>query len=232
MVAVCPSCHDSIHYGLLEIDDSTVYAWKGMERDGKHMGHLYVEPAANPWIVMGSCRVLTETTARVFHLSDNNRLSFAIQRGRFMSVDLDMHTLDGNPLLNVVNGYVEYRNVEYANFAARPGRINVTAPVSDRVIPYWVLADVRQYEADFALDGKVTLLDAEVTKPGEVTIKGFWTEDGHLVLATGRRLYVAAAGTALSSFRDIDFAPDIGPGPVADVAAVFTFGFAKSSKAK
>src|SRR5471032_2843818 len=46
MIAVCPSCHDSIHYGRLAIPDEVLYHWKGIARPAvPESAHIYVEPA-------------------------------------------------------------------------------------------------------------------------------------------------------------------------------------------
>src|SRR4051812_27474471 len=60
MIAVCPTCHDAIHNGPLVIDDETVYRWKGgIHRDdsGARRDHIYVEPAAQSFLLLGSLAI-------------------------------------------------------------------------------------------------------------------------------------------------------------------------------
>src|SRR5436190_22824634 len=55
MIAVCPTCHDAIHDGQLEIDDDTIYAWKAIERPkSTRRDHVYVEPGESPTLAIGT----------------------------------------------------------------------------------------------------------------------------------------------------------------------------------
>src|SRR5437870_10166428 len=47
MVAVCPTCHDAITHGEIEITDETIYRWKGIKRTSQAIrSEIYVEPSA------------------------------------------------------------------------------------------------------------------------------------------------------------------------------------------
>ena len=49
MIAVCPSCHDAIHQGPLEVSDQTIKGWKAIQRPfGPNRDHVYVEPGGDP----------------------------------------------------------------------------------------------------------------------------------------------------------------------------------------
>ena len=45
-------------------------------------------------------------------------------------------------------------------------------------------------EAGFAADGRVTILELEVLRPGLVRVQGIWTAPGRAVVITRRRLYL------------------------------------------
>lgn len=45
MIALCPSCHESVTPGDLRLDDETLYRWKNLIRgSGQASGHLSIEP--------------------------------------------------------------------------------------------------------------------------------------------------------------------------------------------
>jgi HNH endonuclease len=74
LIAVCPSCHDAIHHGVLPIDDETVYRSKSITRVEKAArGHLYVEPSREAKLVLGSIAVTGDAGLVVFELSEGNR---------------------------------------------------------------------------------------------------------------------------------------------------------------
>ncbi len=55
LIAVCPSCHDAIHHGQLNISDETLYTWKGIERESVPKAtHIYVEPSENIKLLTGT----------------------------------------------------------------------------------------------------------------------------------------------------------------------------------
>ena len=67
MVAVCPTCHDAIHYGSIEIDDATVRRWKGIERTPTERDHLYVEPAEAPKLLLGTLAFMGTDSGVMVH---------------------------------------------------------------------------------------------------------------------------------------------------------------------
>jgi hypothetical protein len=83
-----------------------------------------------------------------------------------------------------------------------PGHLTVTAPLSGRYLPNWVLTRVRGNEPDaFQSDDRLKLLDIEVLEPGVVRVAGIWLERYHGVVITGERLHsraVALPGTLSS----------------------------------
>jgi hypothetical protein len=47
MIAICPSCHDSVTRGGLRINDETLYRWKTISRALQTASHyIYLEPGA------------------------------------------------------------------------------------------------------------------------------------------------------------------------------------------
>ena len=82
MIAICPSCHDSVHYAG-GISDDTLYAWKKIIRpEGEFRSHIYVEPAKDIRVLTGSMCVETENSSgAVFKLSNANTFSLRILDG-------------------------------------------------------------------------------------------------------------------------------------------------------
>ena len=71
MIAVCPSCHDSITRGNLRSDDQTLYRWKSIHHKPDPASHIYLEPSEDvPKIVLGTISVESETNFVVFELSE------------------------------------------------------------------------------------------------------------------------------------------------------------------
>lgn len=69
-------------------------------------------------------------------------------------------------------------------FDFRAGRARVTVPASEEYIPDWVIQMMRVQEPTFAADGRVTVFDIEVLKPGLIRVEGFWPSDKSAVVIT------------------------------------------------
>jgi hypothetical protein len=55
MIAICPSCHDAVDRGSLQISDDELYRWKGIDRkEALSTGHIFIEPGEAPRLLLGS----------------------------------------------------------------------------------------------------------------------------------------------------------------------------------
>ena len=74
LIAVCPTCHDAIHHGRLEIPDEALYTWKHIKRTKlPEISHLYIEPGEEIKLLAGTVAVSTTNQELiVFKLSQNN----------------------------------------------------------------------------------------------------------------------------------------------------------------
>jgi hypothetical protein len=98
MVAICPSCHDSVHHGSLRILDQTLYRWKSVTRTADAgRGHLYVEPGRQAKLLLGSIAVAGDAGLLVFELSTGSCLSFALKEGDIMLLSLTLSDRWGHP---------------------------------------------------------------------------------------------------------------------------------------
>ena len=187
LIAICPTCHDAVHYGSLEITDEMLYAWKQLRRSDEHRGHIYVEPGGQTKLLLGTIAVTGPTGVRVFDLSPNHRLGFRIVDGDIMLIDLGLHNHSGKPIVRLTGGHVRVlaNDVE---FDQRPGRISITAPIGATYLPDWALNQFRRQDPGYASDGRLVLLDLEVVEPGLVRVQGIWAHDERAVIISAERL--------------------------------------------
>lgn len=188
MIAVCPSCHDTIHHGSLRIDDETLYRWKQIYRSNTEQDHLYVEPGLPPKLLLGTIAVSGESGLIVFELSRNNKLSFRIVDGDIFLVNLSILTFAGQELLRVVENHVKYQVRKPLQYHRRPGKIRITAPVKTEFLPTWALNLLQVQEPTYATNSVLVLLDIEVVEPGLVQIQGIWGEGFRVIVITKERL--------------------------------------------
>jgi hypothetical protein len=190
MIAVCPSCHDAIHNGPLVIEDATVYRWKGIQRDsgGPSRDHLYVEPAAQSLLLLGSLAITGQRGVIVFDFSQRSHLSFELVDNDVMLIDLGIVDAAGREVLRVVKNHVRHGAVASVSYKRVPGHIRITAPASEPFLPEWVAGRLRYIEPEFVRDGRIVLLDIEVIEPGYVRVQGLWPEDRTAVVITERLL--------------------------------------------
>jgi hypothetical protein len=191
-IAVCPTCHDAIHHGELPIDDETVRRWKAISRTGAvKRAHLYVEPRESDWpkFLFGEIEITGADGVTVFDLGPGNRLGFRLADGELMLADLAIATREGQEVLRVVENHVRYPPQAGIDFAAQPGHIRVTAPVTDSFLLPLAIEHLRKGESDFAQDETLVLLDLEVIEPGLVRVQGIWGGPEATVVSTLRALY-------------------------------------------
>lgn len=190
MIAVCPTCHDAIHHGQLSLEDETLYAWKGLNRSADVRGHLYVEPNPEPYIVLGNVGIQGKAGANAFQMSETNRLSFRVVDEDILQLNLSINSVDGFPVVRVVDGHVKFTASAVVDYKEVPGWIRVTAPVSSGIVPPWVLRQMRPKEPAFQPGGIITLLEMRVTQPGQVVVYGVWVDEHRALIATERKVYL------------------------------------------
>lgn len=188
MVAVCPSCHDAIHNGPLEIDDDTVRRWKNSHRGQVRHDHVYVEPGSSSKLLLGTIAVTGDEGLAVFELGPSTTLRFKLANQDIMLVNLAVANAAEEEILRVVDGHVRHAAEPPLTYERVPGRVRLTAPASDQFIPHWALSKLRDQEPDFAADGRITLLDLEVLEPGLVRVQGVWNDQRQVVAITKRAL--------------------------------------------
>jgi hypothetical protein len=186
MIAVCPTCHDEIHHGRLGISDETLYEWKKLSRPKRafHNDQLTPEPASRVQVICGSVALVTNSTELIaFELANSNRMGFRVEDDDMLLVNLRIEDLRGNLVLKVTDNRVRVLKHELVTFERRVGRVLVTAPTSDLFISPTTLAAMRAADPNFAADGRLTILDAQVIAPGAIKVLGVWeSQEGAIVI--------------------------------------------------
>ena len=188
MIAICPTCHDAVHYGTLAINDDTLYQWKEIQHGSTKRAHLYVEPGISSKLLLGSIAVTGDSGLTVFELSPSNKLSFRLIDDDIVLVNLKITTVSGKEVVRIVDNHVRYTDEEIVCFNQRPGRISITASETGEFLQNWAIISLRVQEPDYAIDGQLILLDIEVLEPGLVRVQGIWTEDKRAIVITLDRI--------------------------------------------
>lgn len=196
MIAICPSCHDTVHHGRLKIPDERLYAWKGVVRKGAPDSvHIYVEPASTLKLLTGSlCISTTNDQVVVFELSNSNQLKLRVLDQDLLMVSARLQNQHGEEILRVVENHVRVARSNSICFDYRPGRARVTVPATDEFAPQWLIDQVRFQDPSFASDGWVVALDIEVVKPGLVRVQGCWPDGSVGVVITDRAFSFCTRG--------------------------------------
>lgn len=191
MIAVCPACHDSIHYGRLEICDETLYRWKRIFRTTTPgASHIYVEPAPNQELklLMGTIALSTVNDRQiVFDHSNGNHLELRMLDGDILQVSSRLNDQSGNEVLRVIENHVKAKRDPHISFDSRAGHVRITVPATEKFIPAWVIERMRVQEPSYALDDRIVALDLEVERPGVIRVEGFWMTNASAIVITKER---------------------------------------------
>ena len=186
LIAVCPTCHDQIHYGILKITDEDLYRWKRIVRtSGLDTGIIYVEAADELRIIAGKTELVTKHDVVVFSLSNENRLKIRVLDGSFLQVTSCFQKLDGTQILRVVENHVRVKSDPDVSFDYRQGRASVTVPASQTYIPTRALEWMRRNKTEYASNDRITLFDLQVISPGVIKVEGLWHSVSGDVIITG-----------------------------------------------
>ncbi|WP_368192929.1 HNH endonuclease signature motif containing protein [Aeromonas sp. s8] len=190
LIPVCPSCHDAIHHGSIEIDDETLYKWKDIERPIKSgRAHIYVEPSKDIKLLTGTIAIATKNRkVTVFKLSDNNKLSFKILDGDISLVNLKISNLSGKEVLKVSDNHIKVHDLNQVGFQQVPGHIVVTTVKAEQHLAPTLLKKMLIEQPDFYNGSELLLLELEVLKPGLVKVKGCWADHDKAVIITDKSL--------------------------------------------
>jgi hypothetical protein len=184
MIAICPSCHDAVHNGPLEITDDTLRRWKRLPRRAVPQDHVYIEPGEETGLLLGSFVVRGPRGVRVFELGPSTRLSFGVEDEDIMSLNLAVSTTAGDEILRVVDNHVRRDVDDLVEYTKVPGHVVVSAPVDDAYIPEWALPMLREKASSFIAGERFNILDLEVMEPGLVRVEGLWSGTNQAISIT------------------------------------------------
>ena len=225
MIAVCPTCHDAIHFGSLPISDERIYAWKQIPRSESTVrSHLYVEPGPSTKVLLGTIAVASPQEAIIFELAPNNRLKFRVADGDILLLDLRVSSMTGKEILRVVDNHIRHDVSQPVTFRQVSGQVQITVPASPEYIPTWVVQKMQIQEPAFARSGEITALALDVIRPGLVRAKGVWAESNRAIVVTQERLsfVTPVLREPLSMIGEGENSGLIWAGPI--TASLFGFG--------
>jgi hypothetical protein len=183
MIAVCPSCHDQIHYGRLPITDQTIYCWKQIARPAKPTSaQIYVEPGQGLRIIAGSIAFATSHfDLNIFRLSRDNYLTACVIDEDILNINLQIPSLCGKNMLRVINNHVRVID-DIAEFDYRAGRARVIVSKPESYVPIWLVEQMKQASPQFTDEDRITALDLEVVRPGVVRVQGCWPNNDSAIV--------------------------------------------------
>jgi hypothetical protein len=191
MIAICPSCHDQVHHGVLRISDETLRSWKGIARSKiPTSAQIYVEPSSKLQLRIGAIAVLANREeVRLFKLSEANHLSLRVLDKDVLQVNASLKDQNGKEILRVVENIVRVADDTEVLFDYQAGHARITVPASEKYVPYWLLRQMARVDRSFVTDGRLIALDVGVVAPGDVKIQGCWCEEDLATIATNDFLY-------------------------------------------
>jgi hypothetical protein len=185
MIAVCPTCHDAIHHGRLEIPDETLYAWKSIKRvDRSNAGHLYVEPGGEQKLLLGSIAVSAEKRAMIFSLSPNSYVNLTFEDDEITLLDLSLTSVRGAEVVKIAkSGHYKAITHDEITVDSRPGAVRITGLCSPEFIPEWLIWAINDQDKEF-IHHPVTLFSVEVLEPGLIRLEGIWAQGENAIVVT------------------------------------------------
>ena len=172
MIAVCPSCHDAIHYWKLKISDETLYQWKEIKRITTYSDAIFIEPWVESKLLLWSTTIQWDNVI-VFEQSENKSLSFKLVDNDILFIDLKIADLNNNELLKVIQNQIRYKN-EIISYQKVPWKILVSCKFPNLFIEEWAIKQMREHFPNYCKDWIIELLKIEVIKPWLVKISGIW----------------------------------------------------------
>ena len=197
MIAICPSCHDVVDRGSLLISDEELYRWKGIDRQkALPTGHIFVEPGEASRLLLGSLAVQGSSGVILFEFAKHHQLSFAVRDDDIMLLNVKISDLNGDPLLDVVDGYIRQRKPSI-ELQRRPGHILVpSGGINSSLIPKWARYSLLREDGNY-VGMDLPLLSLKVIDRGLVKVEGLWFDKNRGVVITPSRFSFLAAGRPL-----------------------------------
>jgi HNH endonuclease len=198
MIAVCPTCHDAVHAGRLRISDNMLRMWKRQSRLQRSTDVLYVEQALAPRLRLGSIYVEGQPGIIVFEPTPTTRLRLSVEGGDLALVSCGVAGRDGTELITITDNRVRY-TCDGFSYDRRPGCFEFRGGVAGVLDP-WMVASTRTRLPNFGNVDEI-ILGAEVTAPGEVTLRGIWSVDDRALVVRDEGWVVPRTADAAMMFQ-------------------------------
>ncbi|CRN08023.1 MULTISPECIES: HNH endonuclease signature motif containing protein [unclassified Pseudomonas] len=196
MIAVCPSCHDACHNGLLVISEDVLYRWKKIQRP-THAVHslIYAEPTESPRILLGTITFKPSNPGNltVFELWPNNRLSFTINN-TWLQVNATISDSSGKSIASVIDNHLTGNVCMGVELIQRPGKFQLLVPTKKFYLPAEHVIMMRTVSPNYGEGEKITAIDLEVIAPGLIKIQGFWNHGKESVVITDEAISFCRPG--------------------------------------
>jgi len=193
MIAICPACHDAVHFGSLAITDDTLRQWKAAGQGPRKSDLLYVEPGRSPLIKLGQISITAEGNEglHVFTLGPSNHLSYKIEDGDMTLATIRVADAAGETIVRMQDNRVRW--APEFQFAKIPGRFALSGPVQEILDETWMIDAVRTRIPDFGTESEA-ILDCEVVAAGQIAVRGVW-RDGDRILVVRDQGWVVPSPT-------------------------------------
>lgn len=202
MIAICPSCHDSVHRGSLRITERAIRSWQSIKRSPKvKRAYLYVEPNYGPMIQLGEiCYRCKEDEAYVINLSGDAYLKIRTVDQQHISVSTQLKDLSGNIVMVIVENHLELKKTDNIHFEYVAGHFRITTDDWTKFIPTWIYDKIKD-EEPWVNNKEFTLLDIEVLKPGLIRLINYVSANGMFCLIASKFIHIGMlSDTAFVSY--------------------------------
>lgn len=186
MIAICPTCHDAVHNGTLEISDDTLYEWKKIDRDSEtHHTHLYIEPGKTSAVFFGGIKFQQKKEQKtiLMKFENDNKLEFSVDDG-WLEVSTTLKDRAGKIILQVTKNKLTINRDPDIKIDQRQGRFQITVPINKYYLPAAALYLMQKSYPEYGSNGTIIALDLEVVQPGHVRILGFWPDGNNAIVST------------------------------------------------
>lgn len=179
MIAICPSCHDAVHHGKLEITDETLLRWKNAGKVTRTSDVIFVEPGLEPLIKLGPIEITSAGGLIVFEPSPRNRISYIIENGDIVLASCRTARRDGSNILTITDNRVRF-DANDCEYLQSPGHIRLTGR-AETILSDWMIKGVRSRLPTFADEPEI-IFDIEVIAAGQVSIRGIWADENRALV--------------------------------------------------
>lgn len=201
LIPVCPTCHDQIHHGSLPISREILVEWKAIRRNRSLRNlHIYVEPGENIKFRAGGLWLASSVDKmklELFKFAPSVKVDFITKGNKVSLVDISITDLNGEQVIEVLSNYIQVKDEEL-EYEERTGHIRISTADINRYLPQNLVEKMRSHYGEYAKD-RLTLLELQVLKQGQLALNGCWYHDNQATIMTNDALTFVPQMTKLVS---------------------------------